>query len=120
VWIVASLHRCIVLRDLRPVRRRLKWFGLRRSKTEELMLDIHARDPTGRALPLPYGVEFVRIELAPLADGRVFASLTATTVDENEPQLLDQEIACENVASIEDVLALIRAHLSIGNDRRLT
>jgi hypothetical protein len=84
------------------------------------MLDIHARDPTGRARPLPYGVEFVRIELAPLADGTVFASLTATTVDDEEPQLIDQEIASENVASIDEVLALIRVHVSIGNDGRLT
>jgi len=84
------------------------------------MLDIHARDPTGRARPLPCDVEFVRIELAPLADGRVFASLTATTVDDEEPQLIDQEIASENVASIDDVLALIRAHVRIVHDGRPT
>jgi hypothetical protein len=50
-----------------------------------------------------------------MADGRVFISLTATTIDDLEPQLLDQEIACDEVATIDDVLALIRAHVSIAS-----
>jgi hypothetical protein len=75
------------------------------------MLDIH-RAPAGRT-PYPC-VEFLRIELSPLADGRVFVSLTATTVDNQTPELLDQEIACDHVATIDDVLALIGAHVSIA------
>jgi len=51
---------------------------------------------------------FYNIELAPLADGRVYVSMLATTVDDQEPQLLTQEIACESVATIEDALAVIR------------
>ena len=47
--------------------------------------------------------------LASLIDGRIFVSLTATTVDEEEPQLLNREIACDRVATIEDALAVIRA-----------
>ena len=57
-------------------------------------------------------VEFYNIELAPLADGRVYVSVLATTVDDEEPQLLTQEIACETVATIEDALAVIRQSLS--------
>ena len=53
-------------------------------------------------------VEFYNIELAPLADGRVYVSMLATTVDDQEPQLLTQEIACNTVATIEDALAVIR------------
>ena len=78
------------------------------------MLDIHTRDPTGCSPPIVRDVEFFRIELAPLADGRIFVSLTATTVDEDEPQLLDQEIARDCVATIDDVLALIRAHVRVS------
>jgi hypothetical protein len=72
------------------------------------MLDIHPREiGAPRALP---GVEFLRIELTPLVDGGIFVSLTATTVDDEEPQLLDQEIASDRVATIEAALAFISEH----------
>ena len=78
------------------------------------MLDIQTRDPTGRRPPVVQDVEFLRIELASLVDGSIHVSLTATTVDEDEPQLLDQEIVRDRVATIDDVLALIRAHVRIA------
>ena len=53
-------------------------------------------------------VEFYTIELAQLDDGAFHVSLTATTVDEEEPQLLLQEIASERVATLDDALAVIR------------
>jgi hypothetical protein len=53
-------------------------------------------------------VEFYTIELAQLADGTIHVSLTATTVDDEEPQLLCQEIASERVASIDAALAVIK------------
>jgi hypothetical protein len=53
-------------------------------------------------------VEFYTIELAQLDDGGFHISLTATTVDEQEPQLLLQEIASERVATLDDALAVIR------------
>jgi hypothetical protein len=56
------------------------------------------------------------MELAPLIDGKILVSLTATTVDEEEPQLLDQEIACDRVVSIDDIVALIRAHVRVVPD----
>jgi hypothetical protein len=57
-------------------------------------------------------VEFFNIEVAPLADGRVYVSMTATTVDEQEPQLLTQEIARDTVATIDDALAVIKGGLT--------
>jgi len=64
-------------------------------------------------VPAPHtirkAVEFYTIELAQLLDGRLFVSMTATTVDDEEPQLLSQEIASERVGTIDDALALIRA-----------
>jgi len=53
-------------------------------------------------------VEFYSIELAQLADGTFHVSLTATTVDEEEPQLLCQEITSGRFASIDEALAVIK------------
>ena len=55
------------------------------------------------------GAEFYTIALAQLDDGELSVAITATTVDEEEPQLLDQEIVTERVATFDDALALIKA-----------
>jgi hypothetical protein len=81
------------------------------------MLDIHPRASAGCQPPVIRGVEFLRMELAPLIDGKILVSLTATTVDEEEPQLLDQEIACDRVVSIDDIVALIRTHVRVVPDQ---
>jgi hypothetical protein len=78
------------------------------------MLDIHTRESAGRRPSVIQGVDFLRMELSPQMDGKVLVSLTATIVDEQEPQLLDQEVAFERVETVDDVLALIRAHVRIG------
>jgi hypothetical protein len=78
------------------------------------MLDIQVGSPGPHRPPPIHNPEFVRIELAPMADGRVMLSMTATMLDEDDPQLLDQEIARLTVATIDDVLALIRAHVRLG------
>jgi hypothetical protein len=57
-------------------------------------------------------VEFYTIQLAQLADGMIHVALTATTVDEEEPQLLNQEIIDERVATIDDALAVIKTGLT--------
>lgn len=57
-------------------------------------------------------VEFYTIQLAHLADGAIHVSLTATMVDEEEPQLLSQEIVNERVATIDDALAVIKTGLT--------
>jgi hypothetical protein len=74
------------------------------------MLDIQMR----AADRMVGNVEFCRIELSPLQDGDVRVSLTATTVHETEPELLDQEIVCDRAATIDDIVALIRAHVRVG------
>jgi hypothetical protein len=81
------------------------------------MLDIHTRASARCQPPVIRNAEFFRMELAPLVDGKILVSLIATTVDEQEPQLLDQEIACDRVTSIEDILALIRTHVHVVPDR---
>jgi hypothetical protein len=74
------------------------------------MLDTHGRasaapPPSPPRIPVP--VEFYTVELARLEDGTVFVGLTATSFDEEEPQLLNQEIAAERVA-------LVRARVSLS------
>ena len=59
-------------------------------------------------------VEFYSIQLSQLTDGAMFVEVTATTIDDQEPQLLSQEIATERVASLNDALAVIRRGV-IGN-----
>ena len=59
------------------------------------MLDIYARQSAG-LFPIIRSAEFCRIELAPRNDG-LFVSLTATVVDDQEPQLLDHEVTSEHV-----------------------
>jgi hypothetical protein len=53
-------------------------------------------------------VEFYSIELAQLADGTFRVSVIATTVDDEEPQLLSQEIVTARANSLEDALALVK------------
>jgi len=53
-------------------------------------------------------VEFYTVELSQLPDGAIFVSMMATTIDEEEPQLLSQEITSERAASIDDALAVIK------------
>jgi hypothetical protein len=57
-------------------------------------------------------VEFYTIELAQLADGTYQVSLTATTVDDEEPQLLNQEIDSRRGASLDEVLSMIKTGLT--------
>jgi hypothetical protein len=65
--------------------------------------------PTRQPAAVLKSVEFFSIEIAQLADNRVFVSMTATTVDDQEPQLLTQEIVRETVAAIDEALAVLRA-----------
>jgi hypothetical protein len=62
--------------------------------------------PTGRKL-----VEFYTIQLAQLADGMIHVALTATSVDDTEPQLLSQELVSERVVSIDDALTVVKKRL---------
>ena len=77
--------------------------------------------PAGPGVPLPATirklVEFYTIELAPLADGGIYVSMTATCVDDEEPQLLTQEIVQDRVATITDALSLIKSGLINAGER---
>ena len=74
-----------------------------------------SRPLSGRAAR---SVDFFRIELAPLVDGKISVSMTATTVDEEEPQLLDQEVASERIGTIDELLALIQSRVRVSSSPR--
>ena len=47
-----------------------------------------------------------------LPDGTYYVSLTATTVDDEEPQLLNMEIDSRRGVSLDEVLAVIKNGLT--------
>jgi hypothetical protein len=57
-------------------------------------------------------VESFLAEIAQLPDGTYYVSLTATTIDDEEPQLLNQEIDRRNGVSLAEVLAMIKDGLT--------
>jgi hypothetical protein len=65
-----------------------------------------------RSAPAPptvrKAIEFYTVELARLVDGKLSVSITGTTVDEEEPQLLNQEIASRCVPNLDNALAVIK------------
>ena len=57
-------------------------------------------------------VEYFFAEIAQLPDGTYYVSLTATTIDDAEPQLLNQEIDSRRGVSLDEVLAVIKNGLT--------
>ena len=57
-------------------------------------------------------VEYFFAEIAQLPDGTYYVSLTATSVDEEEPQLLNQEIDSRRGVSLDEVIAVIKNGLT--------
>ena len=77
------------------------------------MLDIHAGATAPRSSPTP-PIEYFTIQLMPLSEGGISASLRATTFDETELDLIDQDIANVRIATLDELMALIRAHVRIS------
>ena len=75
------------------------------------MFDNHSRGTAATPKNLP--IEFLRVELSPAKDGSVFVAVRATSVDEPEQEcfeLIEQELASDQVATIEAALALVSEH----------
>jgi hypothetical protein len=56
--------------------------------------------------------EYFFAEIAQLPDGTYYVSLTATSVDDEEPQLLNQEIDSRRRVALDEVLAVIKGGLT--------
>ncbi len=57
-------------------------------------------------------VESFLAEIAQLPDGTYYVSLMATAIDDEEPQLLNQEIDRRHGVSLDEVLAVIKDWLT--------
>ena len=57
-------------------------------------------------------VESFIAEIAQLPDGTYYVALTATSVDDEEPQLLMQEIDSRRGVSLDEMLAVIKNGLT--------
>jgi len=51
-------------------------------------------------------------EISELPDGTYYVALTATTVDDEEPQLLNMEIDSRRGVSLDEVLTVIKSGLT--------
>ena len=74
------------------------------------MLDIQTGATAPPGSPAP-AVEFLTIQLMPLAEGGISASLRSTSSDEVDFELLDQDIANVRIATLDELVAIIRPHM---------
>ena len=77
------------------------------------MLDIHAGATAPPNAPTP-PIEFFIIQLMPLSEGGISASLRSTKFDETDFELLDQDIANVRLNTLDELMALIRTHVRIA------
>ena len=77
------------------------------------MLDIYAGATAPPDSPTP-PIEFLTIQLMPLAEGGISASLRSTVFDETDFELLDQDIANVRIGTLDELVALIRPHVRIA------
>jgi hypothetical protein len=77
------------------------------------MLDIVAGATAPHSSPTP-PIEFFTIQLMPLVEGGISASLRSTSFDETDFELLDQDIANVRIATLDELMALIRTHVPIA------
>ena len=75
-----------------------------------MILDVQNATPASPAAP---PIEFLTLQLMPLADGMIGVSLKSTVFDEQELELIDQEIVDERVTSLDQLFTLIRSHVRI-------
>ena len=77
------------------------------------MLDIQTGATAPHSSPTP-PIEFLTIQLMPLAEGGISACLRSTVFDETDLDLIDQDIANVRIATLDELVALIRTHVHIG------
>jgi hypothetical protein len=75
------------------------------------MLDIETGATAPQNAP---PIEFFTIQLMPLAEGGISASLRSTVFDETDFDLIDQDIATVRLSTLDELIALIGAHVPIA------
>jgi hypothetical protein len=77
------------------------------------MLDINVGATAPQNSPTP-AIEFFTIQLMPLSEGGISASVRSTTFDETDFELLDQDIANVRIATLDELMVLICKHVPIA------
>lgn len=76
-----------------------------------MILEIQNAAPSSGNSALP--IQFVSMQLMPLADGVISVELKSTVFDEEELELIDEDIVGSRVTSLEQVFELLRSHVRI-------
>lgn len=66
----------------------------------------------GASAPTSYPLQFINIEIAPLIDGKLGVALQATLLDEEQLEFIGQDLAHEQVQTLEEALAVIRRNVA--------
>lgn len=74
-----------------------------------MIIDTAAGTKASASLPLQY----VSIELMPLAGGRFSVAMQATLLDEDALEFVGEDLAHAHVGTIDEALAVIRANAGI-------
>jgi hypothetical protein len=72
------------------------------------------RAPSAPAPPPRPSVEYFTIQLAALEGGQIGVSLQATTFDEQDCELLNQDLGTSLVSTIDEALRFIRAGVAFN------
>jgi hypothetical protein len=67
----------------------------------------------GAAAPAPLPLQFVNIEIMPIAGGKYAVAMQATLLDEQELEFVGQDLANEHVNTLDEALALIRQNVAV-------
>jgi hypothetical protein len=68
---------------------------------------------SGDSAPAPLPLQFVHIEIAPLMGGAFSVAMQATLLDEQDFQIVGQDLAHEQVRTLDEILAVIRNNVGV-------
>ena len=73
-----------------------------------MTLDIAA----GGHAPAPLPIQFITVEITPIVDGRYSVLMQATLLDEEALEFIAEELASQQVATLDQALAVIRQNVA--------
>lgn len=73
--------------------------------------------PAGAHPPATLPIQFVHIQIAPLMGGAFSVAMQATLLDEQDFQFVGQDLAHEQVRTLDEMLAVIRNNVGVLSDR---
>jgi hypothetical protein len=66
---------------------------------------------TGATPPAPYPLQFIDIQITPLIDGAYSVAMQATLLDEEQLEFVGQDLAHEQVKTLDEALTVIRQNV---------